>query len=152
MNRRNFLQRTSIAASVLPSVRLGEAVTSTPTIAGQQIELRIASVGLYTTRIGLIPLQNGHPVEVSSDGSLVSDAWPSSTTILRDSSRTEPVVAGNYRIQISNNPLTLSIAAFDGHPIQSLKVDADRGTVSFAIGSELLLGLGEGGRQFDRRG
>lgn len=152
MNRRNFLQRTSIAASVLPSVRLAEAVTSTPTIAGQQIELRIASVGPYTTRIGLIPLQNGHPVEVSSDGSLVSDAWPSSTTILRDSSRTEPVVAGNYRIQISNNPLTLSIAAFDGHPIQSLKVDADRGTVSFAIGSELLLGLGEGGRQFDRRG
>jgi alpha-glucosidase (family GH31 glycosyl hydrolase) len=141
-----------MAASVLPSVRFADVVTPAPTIAGKRIELRIASVGPYTTRIGLIPLTNGHPVEITSDGSLVSDTWPSSTTILRDSSRTEPVAAGNYRIQISYNPLTLSIATFDGHPIQRLTIDANRGSVSFAIGSELLFGLGEGGRQFDRRG
>jgi alpha-glucosidase/alpha-D-xyloside xylohydrolase len=134
-----------MAASVLPSARFAKAATPVH-------EIRIASVGPYTTRIGLIPLTNGHPVDINSDGSLLSDAWPSSTTVLHDSLTTEPVQAGSHRIQISYDPLTFSILTHDGNLVQKLKVDEDQGTVSFAIGSERLFGLGEGGPQFDRRG
>jgi alpha-glucosidase/alpha-D-xyloside xylohydrolase len=121
-------------------------------IAGQEIEIRVASVSSHAVRIGLIPVVNGDPVEVASDGSLPNDEWPIGFVRMRDGSKAEPIAAGDLRVRISHDPLEFAIQSLDGSAIQNLKVDADTGTVSFAIGSGPVLGLGEGGRQFDRRG
>ncbi len=151
VNRRTFLQVAGVAGSALPSARSDESTRSHLTIAGQEVEIRIASVSTYTARISVIPLANGQPVEILSDGSLLNDAWPVGFVRVRDASKGEPIAVGSLRVRISYDPLIFDIQSSDGGSIQSLKVDAGSGAVSFAITGPVL-GLGEGGRQFDRRG
>ncbi|MFZ0340356.1 MAG: glycoside hydrolase family 31 protein, partial [Terracidiphilus sp.] len=55
-------------------------------------------------------------------------------------------------VRIAPTPLTFTITTPDGPLIQQLTVDTETGIVSFASGDSPLLGLGEGGPQFDRRG
>src|SRR5207249_1448709 len=55
-------------------------------------------------------------------------------------------------VQISTHPLTFGIADAAGKKTQQLSVDPETGTLSFAAENSPLLGLGEGGPQFDRRG
>jgi alpha-glucosidase/alpha-D-xyloside xylohydrolase len=56
------------------------------------------------------------------------------------------------RIQFSPEPLSLHIADPSGNEIQQLTIDAATGGLRFRTGDAPLLGLGEGGPQFDRRG
>ena len=60
--------------------------------------------------------------------------------------------AGNLRVRASSNPLAFAISIAGGLEIQTFSVDRATGIVSFATGESPLLGLGEGGPQFDRRG
>jgi alpha-glucosidase/alpha-D-xyloside xylohydrolase len=46
----------------------------------------------------------------------------------------------------------IDVDARDGRGVQRLRFDAKRGAVRFALGDGPLVGLGEGGPQFDRRG
>ncbi|MGB7284678.1 MAG: TIM-barrel domain-containing protein [Candidatus Acidiferrum sp.] len=50
------------------------------------------------------------------------------------------------------DPLTFTITGVKGQTIQQLSLDKESGVVSFVTGDGPLLGLGEGGPQFDRRG
>ena len=52
----------------------------------------------------------------------------------------------------SGNALIIRIEAADGGVVQQLRVDGETGGVTFLIGDAPLLGFGEGGPQFDRRG
>ena len=49
-------------------------------------------------------------------------------------------------------PLAFTITTLQGQTIQKLSIDKETGVVSFLTGDAPLLGLGEGGPQFDRRG
>ena len=53
---------------------------------------------------------------------------------------------------MSQSPLVFTISTLKGRQIQRLKIEPASGVVSFATGNSPLLGLGEGGPQFDRRG
>jgi alpha-glucosidase (family GH31 glycosyl hydrolase) len=84
------------------------------------------------------------------DGSLVRESWGEPTAKLRDSSE-HPIRAGNVRLQVSFQPLSIEITDVAGNVIQQLRLD-DNGALSFLAGTGPLFGLGEGGAQFDRRG
>ena len=86
------------------------------------------------------------------DGSLAQEAWDGPGTTLSGQFAERSVKAGDLRVNIMADPLTFAISGADGAPIQQLKVDRASGVVSFATGNSPLLGLGEGGQQFDRRG
>jgi alpha-glucosidase/alpha-D-xyloside xylohydrolase len=60
--------------------------------------------------------------------------------------------AGNLQVHVSQTPLVFTISTLKGREIQRLKIEPATGVVSFATGNSPLLGLGEGGPQFDRRG
>jgi alpha-glucosidase/alpha-D-xyloside xylohydrolase len=62
------------------------------------------------------------------------------------------VHSGNLNIAVSHDPLAFTITSAEGKPLQKLKVDETSGVLSFETGDAPLLGLGEGGPQFDRRG
>lgn len=151
MNRRRFLQVTGIAAGSLPA-----ASSQTPrsgfSIAGHEIEIRIAPVSPHTVRIGLLPLANGRSVEAPSDGSLVNDSWPAGFVRWGDPSEARTLALGGFRVHVSPEPLRFEIQMSGGAVVRSLAIDSGSGAVSFATGDERLLGLGEGGKQFDRRG
>jgi alpha-glucosidase len=48
--------------------------------------------------------------------------------------------------------LTIRIEAADGRVVQQLRIDVETGGVTFPLGDAPVLGFGQGGPQFDRRG
>jgi alpha-glucosidase/alpha-D-xyloside xylohydrolase len=55
-------------------------------------------------------------------------------------------------VSISPNPLSIRVETAGGQLLQKLTIDEAKGGFSFQLGSGPVLGLGEGGQQFDRRG
>jgi alpha-glucosidase/alpha-D-xyloside xylohydrolase len=55
-------------------------------------------------------------------------------------------------LRVSPDPLTFIVATETGEAVQTLSWDQASGALSFLTGNSPLLGLGEGGPQFDRRG
>jgi alpha-glucosidase/alpha-D-xyloside xylohydrolase len=95
------------------------------------------------------------------DGSLVKPSWSKpAARITTVSARGERVRAGDLTVVVSSgaseagaaNAVTIRIDAADGRTVQTLRVDASSGAVTFPLGDGPVLGFGQGGPQFDRRG
>ena len=115
------------------------------------VEVQITPVSRYTFRLSVLPIQNGKPVPFPYDGSLLRTSWGAPITALRGTVASRKIVCGDLRVDISLPPIELRIANARNELIQELKVSEDGG-LSFLLGDSPLLGLGEGGPQFDRRG
>jgi alpha-glucosidase/alpha-D-xyloside xylohydrolase len=137
MNRRQALKRVG-AALLLPSQQKA---------AGDDVEIQIAPVSPHTFRLTVLPIKDGQLVPVPTDGSLVQTSWGHPVAKLRSAACAQTIKCGDLRIDFTPDPLTFAIAG-----AQRIEIDKDTGTVSFETGSAPLLGLGEGGPQFDRRG
>ena len=142
------------AALLLPART--EATEQALRIAGQSVEIQIAPVSQHTARLTILPLTNslehGRAMTVGGDGSLVQTSWGAPILKLRTSSAVRTVKTGNLIVKLSSDPVAFSIETLRGAMVQHLTVDKDTGVVSFITGDSPLLGLGEGGPQFDRRG
>ena len=139
---------TTCAALILPGAGLAAEGGWAP--AEPDLEIRISAVSAHTLRLSIFPAISG--VALLNDGSLVGQVWDGPVTTLRGEFAERSIRAGDLTVEITRGPLAFSIAGADGAAIQKLKVDRASGVVSFATGNSLLLGLGEGGPQFDRRG
>src|SRR5690348_11076897 len=139
LSRRQWMQTAS--AGLVCSAE-GIAQDSPLRAAGQDVELWISPVSGHTFRLSVLPL--GHGPIVPTDGSLIQQSWGEPIAKLRAPQNVE--TAGN-KIAVSTSPLAIQIGT-----LQKLTVDPDSGILSFHTGDAPLLGLGEGGPQFDRRG
>jgi len=151
-SRRRLLKRFAAmsAAAVLPSRQfLGKPVTPA---AGQNYEVQITSVSAQTVRLTVLPVKSGKAATVPIDGSLVLESWGTPVAKLGGRDAGQTIQAGNLRIRASLDPLSFAISTASRNEIQTLSVDHATGIVSFKTGESPLLGLGEGGPQFDRRG
>ncbi len=123
------------------------------TVAGQSVELSITAVTGHTLRVSLLPTQaDGSTAPVSDEPIVVSRDWPKPmlrTRFLEGARRFE---LSNLQVTVSPDPLAVSIADRHGRTVQRLEFDRSSGRVNFALGGAPVFGLGEGGRQFDRRG
>jgi alpha-glucosidase/alpha-D-xyloside xylohydrolase len=154
LNRRQLLKRAALgAALVAPRASAQSAALK---IAGRDAELRISPVSANTFRISLLEVINGTEVPPTFDDSLVQQSWGAPVAKLRTVARAQTVRVGTFRAVIERNaesdPLTITIQNAQGATVQKLRIDAATGGVSFTTGDSPLLGLGEGGPQFDRRG
>jgi alpha-glucosidase/alpha-D-xyloside xylohydrolase len=120
-------------------------------VAGREVEIQLVPVSAYTFRLSILPVQDGKPAEVPSDGSLVEQAWPAPAATLR-ADRERIVKLGAMKVKVAPAPLTFGVETASGELVQQLKIDSETGAVTFCTGSGPILGLGEGGPQFDRRG
>jgi hypothetical protein len=121
-------------------------------IGGTPVELRLAALSATTLRVSLLP--------VAADGTVT--APPSSPELTISEAPAEPLLAarglpdslrlhwGDNRISLTPDPLELVVTNRLGRPRQTLRFAA--GGIDFALGSAPLFGLGQGGKQFDRRG
>jgi alpha-glucosidase/alpha-D-xyloside xylohydrolase len=82
---------------------------------------------------------------------LVQESWGDPVRKLR-AAPNQAITVGNLQLQISFDPIRVTVANPDGNVIQQLAWDPGSGALSFLTGNAPLLGLGEGGPQFDRRG
>src|SRR5258708_2589827 len=137
-------------ALMLPGKRASAKLS--PSAIGQSCEVQIASISAHTFRLSILPIEHGKASSVPSDGSLVRESWDSPITRLRGDWRPQAVSAGGVLVKASSSPLAFSIETTNGAKIQRITADEATGVVTFDTGASPLLGLGEGGPQFDRRG
>jgi alpha-glucosidase (family GH31 glycosyl hydrolase) len=116
-------------------------------VAGRSVQVLISHVSRHTVRITLVDRSDVR-VRVPNDGSLLENI-PVAVPL---ASAGNSSGSNNLRVHVTEDPLSIRVEAPDGRAIQELRVDPDSAVLNFAVGSTPLLGLGEGGPQFDRRG
>ena len=151
-NRRQILKHMVAASTALMLPGKPASAKLSPGAIGQNCEVQIASVSARTFRLSILPIVHGKAGRVPSDGSLVRESWEGPITKLRGDWRQKTVSAGGVLVQASSSPIAFTIETANGKKIQRITVDQTTGIVTFDTGGSPLLGLGEGGPQFDRRG
>jgi alpha-glucosidase (family GH31 glycosyl hydrolase) len=142
ITRREAIQGLGLAGAALV-LRIDVDAQGQPlTIAGMPAELRISSISPVTIRMSVVP--RTQDVDINHDRALVP---------LREQRHTAgsgPVKFGDLTLTVSSSPLTLKVSR-GATLIQELSLD-ETGAFEFLIGDAPVLGFGEGGIQFDRRG
>jgi alpha-glucosidase/alpha-D-xyloside xylohydrolase len=120
------------------------------TIGGGAAQVAVTPVSARTLRVTVSRVGQD---EMPDDGSLVPRRWPQPLARWQRLAGGESARSGDLGVLPSADAdaLTLIVRA-GGAEIQRLQVDRRTGTLSFALGTGPLLGLGQGGPQFDRRG
>jgi alpha-glucosidase (family GH31 glycosyl hydrolase) len=129
-----------------------EAAPQSPRIAGRNVEVQLAAVSAHTFRLSVLPLEGGQPQALKGNGSLVQASWGPPLARSMGSQRGHVVKSGQLNVKLSLNPLQALVETAKGDVAQKLIIDSETGAVSFSTRDSALLGLGEGGPQFDRRG
>jgi alpha-glucosidase (family GH31 glycosyl hydrolase) len=141
--RRNALKLLggAIAASYLnlPTLLLAQERIQ---IAGREARVSVSTISPHTIRIHIAETGSA-PGAQTDDGAVLEAQLRSSTT--------RKSVAGP-RVSVEHNPLTIKVSDNAGKPLQELRIDEESGAVTFLLGDGPILGMGEGGPQFDRRG
>jgi alpha-glucosidase/alpha-D-xyloside xylohydrolase len=121
-------------------------------VAGKPVEVTVTSVSPITCRIQFHALEGGKPVAGDSDGSLVKEDW--GQPVLRTSTlaAARSVKCGELTVKLSGAPLAITVEGKGGRTVQNLHFDADSGRITFTAGYAPVIGMGQGGPQFDRRG
>ena len=145
ITRREAIQGLGAAGAAM-LLRIDTDAQGQPlTIAGQAVELRVASISPVTVRISILP--KGAPdADLNRDNGLVP-----LTEQRRTIAGTAPVKVGTLLVSVSESPLRVKVADAAGKTAQELTID-EAGVLEFLTGDSPLLGFGEGGPQFDRRG
>jgi alpha-glucosidase/alpha-D-xyloside xylohydrolase len=125
-----LLLRTRLTASQAPV-----------TIAGQPVELSVWSVSPDLVRISAAAVS----ADLNPDRALVE--FPR-----RRVAGKGRISAGNLSVALGDDPLVIRVTDRTHRLAQNLEIDADTGALEFDSGTRPLLGFGEGGPQFDRRG
>ncbi len=113
------------------------------------IEIQITSVSQHTVRLSFLPTADAAPIPLN--GSLVKEDWGVPIRASQQQPGRETII-GNFRLKISWNPVSVTISDQKEKVIQQFDWASDTGVLTFLTGTTPLLGLGEGGPQFDRRG
>ena len=120
------------------------------TVAGQPVEIAVSSESATTVRITVRPIAAGQPGPLAVTGALAREA----TAPVRPQPVAGPsrVRAGNLVVRYTASPPTLHVETTSGALVQKLTLDAAAPGLSFLLPKGPLLGLGEGGVQFDKKG
>src|SRR5258707_1264355 len=127
ITRREAIQGLGIAGAALV-LRVDSDAQGRPlTIAGQRVDLRIASISPVTVRVSILP--KGLPeTDLNRDGGLVSF-----TEQRRTIPGEAPVRLGALSVRVAGAPLKVRVADAAGKAVQELVVD-DAGVLEFEIG------------------
>ncbi len=151
VSRRDALKRLSAAgAGVVFSGGIIRGQSSPIVIAGKPVEIAIAAVSRSTVRITVLALEGGKPLPFPNHNALVraADGKP----IGRKRGTFAPVRAGDLSVRFTVDPPTLHVENAAAQTVQRLTMSPSGSTVSFLLPKGPLLGFGEGGPQFDKKG
>src|SRR6185503_9843962 len=148
ISRRDAVRRL---AGLGAGLALGDVVirgqSSPITVAGKRVEIIVSSISDATVRITALPADGGR---IPADDSLAQAA--AGRIVARHTSASQTIRAGRLSIRIASSPPTINVDTTAGQAIQRLTLDPVSPDISFLLGSGPLLGMGEGGPQFDRKG
>ncbi|MPY89981.1 MAG: DUF5110 domain-containing protein [Luteitalea sp.] len=121
-------------------------------VAGRPVEIAVFSLSPSTVRITVRPLEGGRPTAVAVDGALAREDTGQALAQARAPDAFSPVTAGDLTVRFTGGRPTIHVETRTGELVQQLTLDARAAGMSFLLGKGPLLGLGEGGPQFDRKG
>jgi alpha-glucosidase/alpha-D-xyloside xylohydrolase len=148
IDRREALKQFGAAGlgiAVAPVLLRGHEASIT--MAGRPVEIMVSPVSPSTVRLTVAAIGGAPPRD---DGALAAAAKGSRPTPVREPFG--PIKAGSLTVRFTATPPTLSVVDQRGQAVQQIVFDASAATVRFSLGKGPLLGLGEGGPQFDRKG
>jgi len=153
LTRREALKRLTTASAGLVLARsVIRGQSSDIIVAGKPVEIIVSTLGSSTVRLTVLPIESGRTTAVPVDGALRLEGKERSLSRCHTRERFTPVRAGNLVVRFAAEPPTLQIETSAGQPVQRLTLDARAAGMSFLLSTGPLLGLGQGGPQFDRKG
>jgi alpha-glucosidase/alpha-D-xyloside xylohydrolase len=138
-----------LAAGFLSAVHPASAVLLA---VDDNVQISIYSISQHTVRITVERTANGAIEALASDGALVNEHAGDLKDRQRNLNGSATTQCGDLRVTASRNPLSFRIEGPGGELIQHLTIDPASSELQFEVGSSPVLGLGQGGPQFDRRG
>jgi hypothetical protein len=108
----------------------------------QPAQLDIRPAGKSTIRVTLKPIS--FKTEFPVNPALAERAYEKPVISLREITRAVKARVGGLNVEVLPSPLTIVASTAEGKPIQEVVFQED-GNLSFNIGGEPILGLGEGG-------
>lgn len=129
------------------------AQTDTLRFGGAPVELTLGAVSDRTLRIELSPVdEQGRARNPEPNPELVPLTVTGEHRV-RELTHEREFRSGRFRVVVRPRPFTVLVCRADGKMIQELIFEegGETGSISFRVGAPVL-GLGEGGDQFDRRG
>jgi alpha-glucosidase/alpha-D-xyloside xylohydrolase len=153
LSRRDVLKHLGAAgASLLLRETFIRGGAADIIVAGQPVEIAVASLSAATVRITVRPLRDGRPAPVPVTGALVREAPGRLIARGRSAAPVARVPAGDLVVKFSDGPPTITVEKRSGGLAQRLVLSDTAPGMSFRLGDGPLLGLGQGGPQFDRKG
>lgn len=120
---------------------------------GVPVELNISRISDSTVRMQMAPLDEKGRAQTETPSPALLPLPALNLRRVRELSGSQELRVGKFRVTIQSSPLNVSVRLRDGTLVQELTFDGDDATnsITFRTASSVL-GLGEGGTQFDRRG
>ena len=123
-------------------------------VAGQRVQIEVSMVSSATVRVSVRPFQNDSATPTPFTGALAHEFGE--VRVARQAAALSDMRVGELTVQFTPSPPTILIRRTGSRlpivPIQRITLDAAEPGLSFLLGDGPLLGLGEGGAGFDRRG
>ena len=153
ISRREVLGNLLYASSAL-MIGAGRPTSSNQSflIAGRPVELRITLVTPQIFRFSFLPVEGDQQTLLPDSDSIISHTSSTQIANFRSLQSAQNFNLRTAKINLRRDPLTIEIQTKTGEMVQMLVVDERTGSVSFKIGDSPVLGMGQGGPQFDRRG
>jgi alpha-glucosidase/alpha-D-xyloside xylohydrolase len=153
LSRREAIKALGAAsASIALGPEIIRGLSADIIIAGKPVEIEVASLSAATVRLAIRPIEGARAIPVPDTGELVKDAAGKTSARERTPSALGRVRAGDLVVKFTESPPAITIETAKGERVQHLTFDAAGPGMSFLLGAGPLLGLGEGGPQFDRKG
>jgi alpha-glucosidase/alpha-D-xyloside xylohydrolase len=152
LSRRRMVRSLGVAGAAFLTRSATYGADAGLQVAGKPVEIQLTSVSPVTFRLTVQPVQGGKLVDIADDGTLVRTAFGAPAARFRGPARARTVKLGDLRVTFTPDPLAFGIQMASVEKIQHLQIDRETAVVSFPTGPTPILGLGEGGPQFDRRG
>jgi alpha-glucosidase (family GH31 glycosyl hydrolase) len=153
MTRREALKQIGVVGSTITlAPGIIRSLASDITIAGRAVEIVVTSISPTTVRISLLPIENGTAAQVPDTGGLVEPNGGTRAGVGRVQESFAPVRAGNVVVKLTAGPPAVHVETSAGDPVQRFTFDPQAPDMKFLLPKGPLLGLGQGGPQFDRKG
>ena len=144
-----------IAIGVLVGLLLRSAASAAPLrFGGMPVEVQLAAVSDNTIRVQLLPLdEKGHHTRAGeAQGTVLMSLRVRDEVRISELARQKETRVGKFRVLVRAEPLEITITDGRGRRVQQLSFEEGTNCALSFQSDGPVLGLGEGGKQFDRRG
>ena len=140
----------TIAGKGSSITRIIQAQAGDIIVGGQPVDIAVTTISAETVRITLLPASGSVPA-VGALANDVFDEFGRRVARSNQAARLQRVTSGSMTVRYTAGPPTIHVENRNA-PLQKFTLNQTSTEVLFTLGKGPLLGLGEGGPQFDRKG